>query len=778
MKKRLLLLSLGLSLLAAGILAFSSRPLSTASAQQKPNLEQRELPDIETAKLVPQVTRAARYARTGAVRDFELKRAAVVTDEVRAGGPPRQIRSVPNQGLPKDQNREGKTAGTDAALQTSFATKDNTAAANIATPELGFDGLSSDDNAAAFGFRVLPPDTVGDVGPNHYVQAVNLLVRVFNKSGTPLTAPFAMSQLFAGVGAPCGTTDDGDPIVLYDQAADRWFISQFVASSPYHQCIAISTSGDPTGSYHAYAFQMPNNKFNDYPHFGVWPDGYYMTDHQFTNGISYSGVGAFAFDRTKMLVGDPSASYIYFDLSTNDGGMLPSDWDGTVTPPPGAPNYFAQFTAGEFGDPSDAMVIWEFRANFAQPSLSTFTQHATVPVAAFNPTNPSGRLDIEQPAPSSSSSYLDSMQDRLMNRLQYRNFGTHESLVVTHTVNVGTGTTVSTHRSGVRYYEFRRVGAGLWGVNEQATLAPNDGLNRWMGSAAMNGQGDLAVGYSVSSTTVFPGIRYAGRLASDPPGGLTQGEATLIAGAGSQTSTSGRWGDYSSLNVDPTDDCTFWYTQEYYSASSSAGWRTRIGKFKVGNCGPPPAPPAAPTNLSATATGSSTIGLAWTDNADNESGFRVERCTGAGCTNFAQVGQTGTNATSFGDTGLAPGTTYTYRVYAFNSGGNSGFSNEASATTQAETPPAAPSNLRITSTAQRALTVAWNDNSNNESGFQLERCTGSTCTNFAQITQTSPNVTSFNDTGLARRTTYRYRVRAFNAGGNSAYSNIVNGTTR
>ncbi|HYE14113.1 MAG TPA: fibronectin type III domain-containing protein [Pyrinomonadaceae bacterium] len=764
MRKRFLTLTLSLALTAASALLLTTPP-HPAAAQG------------EAASPRPQVSRAVGYAKTAPARTFEERRAAVQTGQIKGENPPRQIRRVPNQGLPKEQNREGQTHGTDAAVQNSYRTNAVTSEPLIPTPETSFEGLSSDNNAAVLGVRYLPPDTVGDIGPNHYVQAVNTLVRVFDRAGAPLTGAFLMSQLFAAVGAPCGTTDDGDPIVLYDQAADRWLISQFVASAPYHQCIAISASGDPTGAYHAYAFQMPNNKFNDYPHFGVWPDGYYMSDNQFTN--FFAGAGVFAFDRAKMLAGDPSASYIYFDLATNDGGMLPSDWDGTNAPPAGSPNYFAQFTAGEFGDPSDAMRIWEFRANFSNPAASTFTEHpaSPVPVAAFNPTNPSGRLDIEQPSPASSSSYLDSLQDRLMHRLQYRNFGTHESLVVTHTVNVGTGTTVSTHRASVRYYEFRRAG-GAWAVNEEATFAPNDGLNRWMGSAAMNGHGDIAVGYSVSSTTVFPGIRYAGRLATDPPGGLFQGEAVLINGSGSQTSTSGRWGDYSSLNVDPVDDCTFWYTTEYYSASSSAGWRTRIGKFKVGGCGPPPPAPAAPSGLTATATGSDTVSLAWADNSDNEGGFRVERCAGAGCTNFATAGQTGAGATSFGDTGLSPGTTYTYRVVAFNAGGDSAPSNTASATTQALPPPAAPTNLSVTSVSKNSVGLAWNDNSTNETGFQLERCTGTTCTNFALVASPLPNVTTYTDTGRARRTTYRYRVRAVNGAGPSAYSNIVSATTR
>lgn len=334
-----------------------------------------------------------------------------------------------------------------------------------------------------------------------------------------------------------------------------------------------------------YDFVMTNNKFNDYPKFGVWTDAYYMSDNQFNAaGTAFLGAGAFAFDRTKMLAGDPTAGFVYFDLASNGGGLLPSDLDGPA-PPVGTPNYFAQFTAGEFGDPQgDALRIFEFRADFVTPANSTFTERADSPIttAAFDPLIACGisGLDcIPQPAPAGSSAKLDAIADRLMHRLQYRNFGTHESLVTNHTVDVGA------NHAGVRYYEVQRtLPDGAWSINEQASFAP-DADHRWMGSAAMDKDGNLAVGYSVSSATTFPSIRYAGRLATDPPGGLLQGEAELQAGSGSQTDTASRWGDYSMMAVDPVDDCTFWYTTEYYPASSARGWHTRIGSFKFSTCG-------------------------------------------------------------------------------------------------------------------------------------------------------------------------------------------------
>ena len=260
--------------------------------------------------------------------------------------------------------------------------------------------------------------------------------------------------------------------------------------------------------------------------------------------------------------------------------MLPSDLDG---PPPavGTPNYFVVLTAREFTDPSDALRVFEFHADFSNPTSSTFTERPESPIltAPFNPNLCNFSLNcIPQPLPIIK---LDAISDRLMYRLQYRNLGASESLVVNHTVNVG-GT--GEDHAGVRYYKVvRNLPAGSFVIQEQATFAP-DSDNRWMGSAAIDKQGNLVVGYSVSSATTFPSIRYAGRLATDPPGSLFQGEVTLQAGGGSQGSFSHRWGDYSLLAVDPVDDCTFWYTTEYYSATSQSLWQTRIGNFKFPSC--------------------------------------------------------------------------------------------------------------------------------------------------------------------------------------------------
>jgi subtilisin-like proprotein convertase family protein len=481
-------------------------------------------------------------------------------------------------------------------------------APNVMPPTIvNFEGMNNTANGQLFGFTVSPPDTNGDIGRTHYVQTVNLAVQVFNINGSPLTAPFKMSGLFAALGASslCSTDDDGDPIVLYDHLADRWMISQFALTPPFHQCIAISQTGDPTGAYFVYDFVMPNNYANDYPHFGVWPDAYYMTDNEFNSSLTaFTGAGAFAFDRAKMLVGDPTATYIYFDqpAALGIGGQLPSDLDGPP-PPVGAGNIFAMFTANEFGDPGgDGLRLWEFKPNFATPASSTFTELTTeavpIPVAAFSPLSPTGRGDVPQPG---TTVRLDTISDRLMFRLQYRNFGAYETLAVNHTVNVGPDTTLANYRAGVRYYELRRTGGATnpWTIREQATHAPADNVHRWMGSTALDRAGNQAVGFSTSAATVvFPSVSIAGRLVGDPLGGLAQGESTIAAGSRVQTSGGNRWGDYSMLGVDPVDDCTFWFTSEYYTAPAPAlcsttatqCWQTRIASFRFPTCAAAPLP--------------------------------------------------------------------------------------------------------------------------------------------------------------------------------------------
>ena len=430
---------------------------------------------------------------------------------------------------------------------------------------------------------VLPPDTNGDVGPNHYVQIVNLSFAIWDKFGAKLYGPVDTNTLWQGFGGPCETTNDGDPIALYDHLAGRWLMSQFALPrfprGPFYQCVAVSQTGDPLGSWHRYEFTISSSKLNDYPKFGVWPDGYYMSINQFKCSMlfcNWAGQGVVAFERDQMLNGG-QARMVYFDLYNLDpnlGGMLPSDLEGPA-PPSGAPNLFAQVDDNAWGYSPDQLQLWEFHVNWANPSASTFTHAASLGTAAFD-SNMCGysRNCIPQPG----GTNVDAISDRLMYRLQYRDFGDHQTLVVNHTVDAN-----ASDKAGIRWYELRNSGSG-WSIHQQGTFSP-DSANRWMGSVAMNGVGDIALGYSISSASISPSIRATGRLADDLLGQMTQGELTIVSGSGYQQHSSGRWGDYSSMSVDPGDDCTFWYTQEYYDSIGSAPWQTRIGRFKLRACG-------------------------------------------------------------------------------------------------------------------------------------------------------------------------------------------------
>lgn len=458
---------------------------------------------------------------------------------------------------------------------------------NLDIPSVGvsFNGLA---NASG----VNPPDPVGDIGPNHYVQMVNSRFAIYSRTGTLLFGPANINTLFSGFGGACQTQNAGDPVVLYDQLADRWILSQFTATAAgglFFNCVAISTGSDPTGTYYRYAFSTGAN-FPDYPKYGVWSDAYFISTREFVgSGGPFAGIGAYALNKAQMLAGNPNPQVISFVLPptpsyrTGDG-LLPADLDGTTLPPANSPFYFlgSMDSGGPYGAPADALNLFKFVVDWVTPGNSSFAFSNQIAVAPFDsifPCTPSARACIPQPA-SVTTAKLDilSYRQRPTFRLAYRNFGTHESLVTTMSVEATTGI------AGMRWWEIRSPNSSPV-VFQEGTYAPADNVHRWMGSIAMDADGNMGLGYSVSdATTVFPGIRYTGRLAGDPLGTMPQGEGVMVAGGGAQTTTNNRWGDYSSMNIDPLDDCTFWYTTEYYAATSSATWQTRISSFKFPSC--------------------------------------------------------------------------------------------------------------------------------------------------------------------------------------------------
>jgi len=457
-------------------------------------------------------------------------------------------------------------------------------AALTQAPTVNVPGLSDDDNAAVVGGRIVPPDTNGDVGPNHYFQYINLIYAVYNKAGVRLAGPFAGNAFWQGFGGPCQTNNDGDPIVLYDHLADRWFASQFSIGEGI-QCVAVSTTGDPLGSYFRWSFLVSPGENNDYPKFGLMPSAYYLSLRDFPSGDG-TFASAVAFDRAALLAGAASPTFIKFSLPclSNDcpDGIQPPHLEG---PSPGAdaPGIFSRIWDDEFEGPlkgSDGYRLWQFSANFANPALSSFTELPYIPSGSNFDSTMCGYFQrgcVPQPSPGEGLDPVDELQ---MYRAQYRSFPGHDSLVMSTTVDA-TGTNVA----GVRWAELRKV-SGSWSLYQEGTYAPADGLNRWMGSIAMNGNGDIALGYSVSSSGTAPSVRYVTRCANDPLGTMPGGEMVIVAGTGVQQASANRWGDYSAMSIDPVNDSSFWYTQEYYENNGSFDFKTRIASFPAPDCGP------------------------------------------------------------------------------------------------------------------------------------------------------------------------------------------------
>ena len=474
-------------------------------------------------------------------------------------------------------------------------------ASTLSSATGNFEGASNSDG-------VYPPDTNGRAGRNHFVQWVNLHFQIFDKSGQSVYGPAAGNVLWQVTNTPCETSNDGDPVVLYDAAADRWILTQFTASSPFGECIAVSTTGDPTGTYYRYFFPLSTTVFYDYPKFGVWPDGYYMTANRFACRFvcapsDYAGPAAIVFDRAAMLNGGAAGSQ-EFQIGKEYGTLMPADRDGAMPPPAGAASFLA-----EIG--STALHMWRLHVDWATPANSSLSGPVSLPVAAYNQLCPGTRNCVPQP---NTSVGLDGVGDRLMFRLAYRNFGDHEALVINHSVNAASSGLLA----GIRWYEVRNTD-GVLSLYQQGTFAPDDGVHRWLGSLAMDQAGNIALGYSVSNgASVFPSIRYTGRLAGDPLGQMTLGETTLMVGGGSQTGPASRWGDYASLAPDPLDDCTLWFTTEYMPSTGPAPWRTRIGAFQLPGCAAPPTPtptPAPTSTSTATETSTATATPTATDTA-------------------------------------------------------------------------------------------------------------------------------------------------------------------
>lgn len=405
-------------------------------------------------------------------------------------------------------------------------------------------------------FSAYPPDPSGAAGPNHYIHMVNSKFTIYDKTGTVLYGP-------ANLGTLLGGGNDGDPIVMYDSDADRWFLSQFKSSNNSLQ-IAVSQTSDPTGAYYSYEFSL--NSFPDYPKYSVWSNAYFVSANK-------SAPQLYAMERDKMLAGDASASIQGFtvpSLSTNGFfSILPAHSTSTL-PNASTPGYVFYFQDdGWSGVSSDHIKIWEVDLDWANSTNSSISTPQQLSVSAFDSEFTTSWDDIEQPG---TSDKLDGVPTAFMYMAQYREFSGYSSVVLNHTVDVD-----GTNHAGIRWYELRKTGTNPWTIYQEGTYAP-DGESRWLGSICMDYQGNIGLAYSVSGPTVYPSIRYTGRYAADPLGQMTLAEEDIIAGNSVQTGPN-RWGDYAQMTIDPTDDATFWYTGEY--VASGGNRKSRIASFKI-----------------------------------------------------------------------------------------------------------------------------------------------------------------------------------------------------
>lgn len=464
------------------------------------------------------------------------------------------IVEVPNnlRNAPKS-NANALPQGADPLLNSSIASR---------TPSevlQSFNGISISEGG---GFR--PPDPTGAVGPNHYVHAVNTALKVFDKQGNTILGPVRLGVFFGN------GNNDGDPIVLYDQLADRWFVSEFINGSTEGLLIGVSTSPDPTSTYNIYEFALDD--FPDYPHYTVWPDGYYLTANKFTGNTTY------VLYREALIAGEANPTIIGFDLPgviRNPNTVFspePANLQGTSFPA-NVPGYIVYLQDDAWGGVSfDHLKVWSIDVNFDSPGNSSISDPQIIATQPFDSTfSPFGEGDAFQPGVGAK---IDNIGGVISYMANYRSFPTHNSFLINFNADIDGFDT-----SGIRWIELRNQGTGDFEIYQEGTHSVADGDSRFLGSMSMDNEGNIALAYNVSGFGSFPGIRYTGRLANDPLGRMTFEEAIIQDGIGVQD-PSNRFGDYSQMTLDP-DGETFWHVAEYFSADNI--WNTRIAAFNLEN---------------------------------------------------------------------------------------------------------------------------------------------------------------------------------------------------
>ncbi len=425
-------------------------------------------------------------------------------------------------------------------------------------------------------------DCNGVVGPNHYLQSVNYAFEIYDKKGTTVMNRTDLNTLFSDI-IPDGSEGSGDPVVVYDEHANRWLIAQFGHNSDYSEnylFVGVSQTGDPTGSWYKWSFVLA--AYPDYFKIGVREDGYYVAANPL---YEYDKMERFmVLERDKMLVGDANPQLIAFS-STDVPGIganpypvfqvpLPVDTDGPFAPA-GEPGVFISINDDAWGG-TDQIWIWELKTDWETPGNSTLKKTQTIDVEAFTSqfkTSAGNFNDIDCITQSGSSTKLDAVSTVLMNRAQYRNFDGTQTIMCYHTINID-----GENQGGLRWYELQKTDSD-WTIRQQGTYAPDDN-SRWMGSIGMNAQKEIAIGYSVAGADIFPGIRFTGQSAAEyekASGVFDVAETIIFEGTKAKTSNS-RWVDYTNLTIDPTDNHTFWYSNSYVKEFNENG--TYIASFE------------------------------------------------------------------------------------------------------------------------------------------------------------------------------------------------------
>lgn len=548
----------------------------------------------------------ARYDESGALRENEEheREALGLSDEV-------PVITVPRGATAVEQNTQGDKPAPE--LVTSFD--------GLGVGFKGPQGTSRQRN---------PSDNSLAVGPNHIVQIINTRMAIFtkegekyNETGKPLYGPVQTRNVFRGFGGTCEQQNNGDAVVRYDQLADRWLIVMPIFSSigpeverplptpgktrvslrrqledigtakalyepplekskrkpwperpeaeedgSYAMCYAVSTSSDPMGSY--YRYELVRQLFPDYPRPAVWPDGYYVPTSAGDDVIKKQ---ACVVQRSKMLKGEPAAEQCVVIDGVNF--LNNADLLGEQRPPKGAPNIMmaagGEQLHGDFED--NQIYTWKYHVDWEHPAKTEVRGPEKIDVAPYHYLC-DGQLTRCVPQPGTDQ-HLDSQGDKIMSRLVYRRLGDQESIVGVHSVNTSLG------GGGVRWYEFRLDQQRNVQLYQQGTYAP-DSLYRWLGSPAIDKNGNIGIGYSFGGTPHYAGQRFAGRMAGDPKGKLTLHEQVLVKGKDAQRNTL-RWQDYTQTAVDPNDDCTIWYVGDYYKKNATS-YSTKIGAFRLPGC--------------------------------------------------------------------------------------------------------------------------------------------------------------------------------------------------